>query len=82
MAIKRPKPEDIFVKLRQFHVLIGQSMPRNMEVVRSGYFEPCFANISKILGTLPLPKPTSIPACMLAELPTAISELVPRSSGI
>ena len=53
-----------------------------MEVVRRGYFEPCFANISKILGTLPLPKPMSIAACMLAEVPIAISELVPRSSGI
>ena len=53
-----------------------------MEVVRRGYFEPCFANISKILGTLPLPKPMSIAACMLAEVPVAISELLPRSSGI
>ncbi|KZL22797.1 hypothetical protein [Pseudovibrio sp. Ad37] len=28
MAIKRPKPEDIVVKLRQVEVLMGQGMPR------------------------------------------------------
>ena len=28
MAIKRPKPEEIVVKLRQVEVLIGQGMPR------------------------------------------------------
>jgi len=28
MAIKRPKPEEIIVKLRQVEVLMGQSMPR------------------------------------------------------
>jgi hypothetical protein len=28
MAIKRPKPEDIVVKLRQVAVLMGQGMPR------------------------------------------------------
>ena len=28
MAIKRPKPEEIVVKLRQGEVLIGQGMPR------------------------------------------------------
>ncbi|MDC3348343.1 transposase, partial [Paracoccaceae bacterium] len=28
MAIKRPKPEGIVVKLRQVEVLIGQGMPR------------------------------------------------------
>ena len=28
MAIKRPKPEEIIVKLRQIEVLMGQGMPR------------------------------------------------------
>ena len=28
MAIKRPKPEEIVVKLRQVEVLTGQGMPR------------------------------------------------------
>ena len=28
MAIKRPKPEEIVVKLRQVEVLMGQGMPR------------------------------------------------------
>ena len=29
MAIKRPKPEEIVVKLRQVEVLMGQGMPRS-----------------------------------------------------
>ena len=28
MAIKRPKPKEIVVKLRQVEVLMGQGMPR------------------------------------------------------
>ncbi len=28
MAIKRPKPDEIVVKLRQVEVLMGQGMPR------------------------------------------------------
>jgi putative transposase len=28
MAIERPKPEEIIVKLRQVEVLMGQGMPR------------------------------------------------------
>ena len=28
MAIKRPKPEEIVMKLRQVEVLMGQGMPR------------------------------------------------------
>ena len=28
MAIKRPKPEEIVVKLRQVEILMGQGMPR------------------------------------------------------
>jgi putative transposase len=28
MAIKRPKPEEIVVKLRRVEVLMGQGMPR------------------------------------------------------
>lgn len=28
MAIKRPKPEEIVVKLRQVEVLMGQGLPR------------------------------------------------------
>ena len=28
MAMKRPKPEEIVVKLRQVEVLMGQGMPR------------------------------------------------------
>ena len=28
MAIKRPRPEEIIVKLRQVEVLMGQGMPR------------------------------------------------------
>ena len=82
MAIKRPKPEEIFVKLREVEILMVQGMLRNIEVVRRGYFEPCVANISKISGTLRSPEPASIAACMLAEVHSAISELVPRFSGI
>ena len=33
MAIKRPKPEEIVVKLRQVEVLMGQGMPR-IDVIR------------------------------------------------
>jgi hypothetical protein len=33
MAIKRPKPEEIVVKLRQVEVLMGQGMPR-IEAIR------------------------------------------------
>lgn len=33
MAIKRPKPEEIVVKLRRVEVLMGQGMPR-IDVIR------------------------------------------------
>lgn len=33
MAIKRPKPEEIVVKLRQVEVLMGQGVPR-MDAIR------------------------------------------------
>ncbi len=32
MAIKRPKPEEIVVKLRQVEVLMGQGAPRSERV--------------------------------------------------
>ena len=35
MAIKRPKPEEIVVKLRQVEFLMGQGMPRMMRSDRS-----------------------------------------------
>ena len=39
MAIKRPKPEEIVVKLRQVEVLMGQGMPR-IDAIRQIAFLP------------------------------------------
>jgi hypothetical protein len=43
MAVRRPKPEEIVVKLRQVEVLMGQGMPR-IDAIRqkspSGGFHP------------------------------------------
>ncbi|MEP2704650.1 MAG: IS3 family transposase, partial [Roseibium sp.] len=36
MAIKRPKPEEIVVKLRQVEVLIGQGMARIDAIRQTG----------------------------------------------
>ena len=36
MAIKRPNPEEIIVKLRQVKVLMGQGMPRMFDVSAYG----------------------------------------------
>ena len=43
MAIKRPKPEEIIVKLRQIEVLMGQGMPqidtiRQISVTEQTYY--------------------------------------------
>ena len=43
MAIKRPKPEEIIVKLRQVEVLMGQGMPqidaiRQISVMEQTYY--------------------------------------------
>ncbi len=41
MAIKRPKPEEIVVKLRQVEVVTGLGMPRIDEIASEvGYAEP------------------------------------------
>ena len=48
MAIKRPKPEEIVVKLRQVEVLMGQGMPRidairQISVTEQTYYRPLSA---------------------------------------
>ena len=42
MANKRPKPEEIVMKLRQFEVLTGQGMPRLDAIRQIGVTEQTF----------------------------------------
>ena len=42
MAIKRPKPEEIVVKLRQVEVLMGQGMPRIDAIRQIGVTEQTY----------------------------------------
>ncbi|PYG25560.1 hypothetical protein C8N36_1294 [Pelagimonas varians] len=42
MAIKRPKPEEIVMKLQQVEVLMGQGMPRIDAIRRIGATEQTY----------------------------------------
>lgn len=44
MAIKRPKPEEIVVKLRRVEVLIGQGMPRIDAIRQIGVTEQTYSS--------------------------------------
>ena len=50
MAIKRPKPEEIVVKLRQVEVLMGQSMPRIDAIRQIGVTEQTYYRWKKKYG--------------------------------
>ena len=50
MAIKRPKPEDIVVKLRQVEMLIGQGMPRIDAIRQIGVTEQTYYRWKKKYG--------------------------------
>ena len=50
MAIKRPKPEEIVVKLRQVEVLMGQGMPRIDAIWQSSVTEQTYYRWRKQYG--------------------------------
>ena len=50
MAIKRPQPEEIVVKLRQVEVLIGQGMPRIDAIRQIGVTEQTYYRWKKKYG--------------------------------
>ncbi len=50
MANKRPKPEEIVVKLRQVEVLMGQSMPRIDAIRQIGVTEQTYYRWKKKYG--------------------------------
>ena len=50
MTIKRPKPEEIVVKLRQVEVLMGQGMPRIDAIRRIGVTEQTYYRWKKKYG--------------------------------
>lgn len=50
MAIKRPKPEEIVVKLRQVEVLMGQGMPRIDAIRQIGVTEQTYYRWKKKYG--------------------------------
>ncbi|AHD02191.1 transposase IS3 [Leisingera methylohalidivorans DSM 14336] len=50
MAIKRPKPEEIVVKLRQVEVLMGQGMPRIDAIRQTGVTEQTYYRWKKKCG--------------------------------
>jgi len=50
MAIKRPKPEETVVKLRQVEVLIGQGMPRIDAIRQIGVTEQTYYRWKKKYG--------------------------------
>jgi putative transposase len=50
MAIKRPKPEEIVVKLRQVVVLMGQGMPRVDAIRQIGVTEQTYSRWKKKYG--------------------------------
>ncbi|KGK79801.1 transposase [Thalassobacter stenotrophicus] len=50
MAIMRPKPEEIVVKLRQVEVLIGQGMPRIDALRQIGVTEQTYYRWKKKYG--------------------------------
>ena len=50
MANKRPKPEEIVTKLRQFEVLTGQGMPRLDAIRQIGVTEQTYFHWKKNFG--------------------------------
>jgi transposase-like protein len=50
MAMKRPKPEEIVVKLRQVEVLMGQGMPRIDAIRQIGVTEQTYYRWKKKYG--------------------------------
>ena len=50
MAIKRPKPEEIVVKLLQVEVLMGQGMPRIDAIRKIGVTEQTYYRLKKKYG--------------------------------
>lgn len=50
MATKRPKPEEIVVKLRQVEVLMGQGMPRIDAIRQIGVTEQTYYRWKKKYG--------------------------------
>jgi putative transposase len=50
MAIKRPKPEEIVVKLRQVEVLMGQGMPRIDAIKHISVTEQTYYRWKKMYG--------------------------------
>ena len=50
MANKRPKPEDIVVKLRQVEVLMGQGMPRSDAIRQIGVTKQTYDRWKKSYG--------------------------------
>ena len=50
MAIKRPKPEEIVVKLRQVEVLMGQGLPRIDAIRQIGVTEQTYYRWKKKCG--------------------------------
>ena len=50
MSIKRPKPEEIVVELRQVEVLMGQSMPRIDAIRQIGVTEQTYYRWKKKYG--------------------------------
>ena len=52
MAIKRPKPEEIVVGLRQIQVLMGQGMPRIDAIRQIGVPQQTFYRWKKKYGGL------------------------------
>jgi putative transposase len=50
MAIKRPKPEEIVVKLRQVEVLIGQGKPRIYAIRQISATEQTYYRLKKKCG--------------------------------
>ena len=50
MAIKRPQPEEIVVKLRQVEALIGQGMPRIDAIRQIGVTEQTYYRWKKKYG--------------------------------
>ncbi len=62
MATKRPKPEEIVVKLRQVEVLMGQGMPRLDAIRQIGVVEQTYSRTKRAIlsgrDMQPLMEPT------------------------
>ena len=56
MAIKRPKPEEIVVKLRQVEVVMGQGMPRIDTIRQISVIEQTYYRWKKKYGGMGIEK--------------------------